>query len=205
MPVLRLPGNANRVSGRPASSGRAGQDGIAAAMSSTTIAHRLKHSLPVLHKRKLDPNDPNPCRGCSDCCEYIAIPISRPRSRSDFDELFWYLLHRNVWIFVDDENDWFVQINTPCLELSEHRCGAYLRRPHICRDYAVDECTTYAPGDPDKYLFKSPADLIGWIKVHRPTTFARLVKHYPGGFPGTTDNSTIGRTEPSSSNSAHSA
>jgi len=157
-------------------------------MSSKSIPDRLYQSLPVLHKRTYDPSDPNPCRGCSDCCEYIAIPISRPRSRSDFDELFWYLLHRNIWIFVDDENDWFVQVNTPCLELSEHRCGAYQRRPHICREYEVDECTTYAPGDPDKFLFRNPAELAAWIQTHRPTTFARLAKHYPDGFPGTTDN-----------------
>lgn len=174
-------------------------------MSSSSVADRLKHSLPVLHKRTYDANDPNPCRGCSDCCEYIAIPISRPRSRSDFDELFWYLLHRNIWIFVDDENDWFVQVNTPCQELNNHRCGAYERRPHICREYEVEECTTYAPGDPDKYLFRTPQELVEFVRVHRPKTFERLRKHYADGFPGTTDNCKGQEFDSPSSRSAQSA
>ncbi len=171
-------------------------------MSVSMLVDRLTQSLPVLEKRTLDPNDPNPCRGCSDCCEYIAIPISRPRSKSDFDELFWYLLHQNIWIFVDDENDWFVQVNTPCSALSEHRCGVYRRRPHLCREYSVEECTTYAPGDPDKYLFKSPDDLREFVKLHRPKTYARLVKHYPDGFPTKSDNST---PAPSTARSVQSA
>jgi len=158
------------------------------AMSISIIAGRAETSLPVLQQRRLEPNDPDPCRGCSDCCEYIAIPISRPRSRSDFDELLWYLLHQNIWIFVDDENDWFVQVNSPCEALHQRRCGIYRRRPHICREYAVDECTRHAPGDPDKHLFRNAEELLAFVARYRPKTYARLKGHYPDGFPSTPDN-----------------
>ncbi len=154
---------------------------------------RLLPSLPVrlpiaqTPKRALDPDDPDPCRGCSDCCEYIAVPISRPRSNRDYDELFWYLVHRNVWVFVDDEGDWFVQFNTPCRQLQNRRCGIYSRRPHVCRDYKVDECTTYGEGTGEKYLFRSTDELLAFLRSRRPKTYVRLAARYPDGFPSAVD------------------
>ncbi|MFO0972298.1 MAG: YkgJ family cysteine cluster protein [Phycisphaerae bacterium] len=140
-------------------------------------------NLPVLVKRTLDPRDPNPCRGCSDCCEYVAVPLARPRARKDYDELFWFLLHRNVWIFIDEDDDWFIQFNTPCLQLRDQRCGIYDRRPVLCRDYAVADCTTYAPGSGQKTLFTRPDEFAAWVQKHRPKTYARLQSYYGGAWP----------------------
>jgi Fe-S-cluster containining protein len=142
------------------------------------------HILPaVTPQRTLDPSDPDPCRGCSDCCEYVAVPLDRPRTPRDFDEIIWFLLHRNVWVFIDEENDWFVQFNSPCSRLTSHRCGVYPQRPGLCRRYRVDECTTYGEGPADKYLFTSPDELLAYLRDKRPKTLARLRKLYPGGFP----------------------
>lgn len=139
---------------------------------------RLPLKLPVVQKRTYDANDPNPCRGCSDCCEYISVALDTPRACRDFDEMFWFLLHQHVWIYIDEPNDWYVQFNTPCAELREQRCGFYANRPRICKEYAVDECTTYGEGDPHKHLFTSPDDLFQYLRVHRPKTLRRLEKYY---------------------------
>lgn len=150
-------------------------------------------SLPLLRaRREYDPNDPNPCRGCSDCCEYIAIPISRPRTRRDFDELLWFLLHQNVYLFVDDENDWYVQFNTPCTALVEQRCGVYRQRPRICHEYKVDECTTYSDGPAEKLLFTSPDELLAYVRTKRPKTFRHLSELYPDGFPSVAPDQQVG-------------
>ena len=59
---------------------------------------------PVLGvKKAFDPNDTNPCEGCSYCCEYIAMEIDKPTTVNDFDYIFWYLIHKDVWVYVDEE------------------------------------------------------------------------------------------------------
>jgi Fe-S-cluster containining protein len=134
--------------------------------------------LPVIQKREYDPKDPDPCRGCCDCCNYVAVSISRPRSFRDFDELYWFLLHEKVWVYVDEENDWYVQFNTPCSELRDKRCGIYPRRPKVCREYEVHDCTTYGEGEAEKFLFKCPEDLFAYLKKRRPKMYAQIATYY---------------------------
>lgn len=141
-------------------------------------------ALPVIHPRTLDPRDPDPCRGCSDCCEYVTVNISAPRTFKDFDEIVWFLMHENIWVFIDDENDWYLQFNTRCTELrADQRCGFYPHRPRICRDYDVTDCTTYAEGDPHTHLFTAPGEFLTYVRDRHPRMHARLTKLYeaPGG------------------------
>ena len=121
-----------------------------------------------------DKNDPNPCAGCSHCCEYMALEIDRPVSAKDFDQIRWYLLHKNVWVYVDDENDWHVQFNTPCEKLELQRCSYYEGRPQICRDYEPMDCVRYGEGEAEKFLFKNETDLFRYLKKRRPVTYRKL-------------------------------
>jgi len=61
-------------------------------------------------QRTYDPKNPNPCLGCSNCCEYIATQIDRPTTIRDFDQIIWYLIHKDVWVYIDEENDWYIQL-----------------------------------------------------------------------------------------------
>ena len=82
----------------------------------------------------------NPCAGCDHCCRYITINIPTPRTKLDFDNIRWYILHQNVCVFLDWEGDWMVQFDTTCEWLVDGRCTHYRFRPEICRDYDPADC-----------------------------------------------------------------
>ena len=108
------------------------------------------------------------CEHCTAaCCRYIALPIDKPETRADFDDVRWYLLHEHVSVFVED-GDWYIAFNTPCRHLQpDNRCGIYETRPRVCRAYSTDNCDYHsgdygweehfsAPEHLDEYLVRNP-------------------------------------------------
>jgi len=82
------------------------------------------------------------CEKCTGlCCRYFAFPIETPEDKDDFDDIRWYLCHKNVTVFVED-GDWYLNIKNKCRHLSDkdNRCKIYNKRPNICRGYKHDVC-----------------------------------------------------------------
>ncbi len=81
------------------------------------------------------------CEHCvAACCRYLAIPIDKPTSRRDYDDLRWYLMHEGILVFVED-GDWYVQYATKCKNLgADNLCQVYETRPEICREYEAGNC-----------------------------------------------------------------
>jgi Fe-S-cluster containining protein len=104
----------------------------------------------------------NPCEGCDHCCRYVSIQIDRPTTKHEFDNVRWYLLHKNVSVMIDYEGDWLIQFDTPCRWLVDGRCTHYELRPEICRDYDPAECERYA-GPAEKVLLRTPEDLARYL------------------------------------------
>jgi len=75
------------------------------------------------------------------CCRYFALPIETPKTKEDYDDIRWYLCHKDITIFVDD-GDWYINIKNKCRHLSEkdNRCRIYDKRPGICRQYRHADC-----------------------------------------------------------------
>jgi len=133
---------------------------------------------PVLAKmKKFDPKDPNPCSECSYCCEYVALEIDAPTTVRDFDTIYWYVLHKDVWVYIDTENDWYIQFNTKCEKLVDQRCGHYHSRPVMCRSYAVKSCSRYGTGEgEEKVIFKNQNDLFNYLSKRRPSMYKKLIE-----------------------------
>lgn len=89
------------------------------------------------------------CEHCTGvCCRYIALPIEKPKTRRDFDDIRWYVMHQGISVFCED-GDWYVQIAARCENLlPDNRCEIYEDRPAICREYKAGECD-YQGGDYD--------------------------------------------------------
>jgi Fe-S-cluster containining protein len=81
------------------------------------------------------------CHKCqAACCRYLALPIDKPKSRSDYDDIRWYLTHKDVSVFVE-EGDWYINFNADCRHIDgKHRCAIYDHRPKICRGYSTHDC-----------------------------------------------------------------
>jgi len=81
------------------------------------------------------------CEHCTAaCCRYLALPLDRPRTARDYDDIRWYLMHEGISVFVE-EGDWYIQFQTRCRNLlPDNRCGVYDTRPEICMEYEPGEC-----------------------------------------------------------------
>lgn len=81
------------------------------------------------------------CEHCTAaCCRYLALPLDKPRTQRDYDDIRWYLLHEGVTVFVED-GDWYIQFLTRCRQLgADNRCQVYETRPEICRDFEPGDC-----------------------------------------------------------------
>ncbi len=100
------------------------------------------------------------CEHCAAaCCRYLALPIDKPTTRRDYDDIRWYLMHEGVSVFVE-EGDWYVQYQTRCRGLgADNRCTIYETRPEICRDYEANSCD-YEGGEYGYDLFFTHAKQI---------------------------------------------
>jgi Fe-S-cluster containining protein len=82
------------------------------------------------------------CDKCTGlCCRYFALPIETPEDKEDYDDIRWYLCHKDITVFVED-GDWYINIKNRCRYLSEadYSCKIYNKRPRICREYATKDC-----------------------------------------------------------------
>ena len=104
------------------------------------------------------------CRGL--CCRYFALPIETPETKEDYDDIRWFLCHKDISVFVED-GDWYLSAGNKCRYLSEgdHRCLIYDRRPKICRKYKHADCD-FVRGEYDYELhFLSDKDMDEYIKI----------------------------------------
>ncbi len=83
----------------------------------------------------------NPCKNCSKCCEYLAVEIDKPESKKDFDNVIWFVLHKNVQVYIGLDNHWYIEFKSKCKELNPKGwCKQYEQRPKICRKYSAKNC-----------------------------------------------------------------
>jgi Fe-S-cluster containining protein len=105
------------------------------------------------------------CEKCDGkCCKYVAIEIDNPTELKDFEDIRWYVAHKNIQVYVDEDYQWHVEFLTPCEFLGENNsCQIYEKRPVICREYGQDECLFYNDYE-EKYTFKSIEEIDDYVK-----------------------------------------
>ena len=81
------------------------------------------------------------CEKCGAvCCKHVALEIDRPTTKQEYDNIRWYLLHRDIEVFIEDDGKWYLKFQTACTRLEKSgKCGYYGDRPSIC--------SAYPPGD----------------------------------------------------------
>ncbi len=107
------------------------------------------------------------CDKCSGlCCRYFALPIETPEDKGDYDDIRWYLCHKNTTVFVED-GDWYINIKNKCKHFSEkdNRCEIYDKRPRICRQYSHKNCD-FVEGEYDYELhFTNDKQMEEYMKI----------------------------------------
>ncbi|OVE76062.1 hypothetical protein BVX97_02480 [bacterium E08(2017)] len=110
------------------------------------------------------------CEVCgAKCCKYVCMEIDEPSCRSDYDNIRWYLRHRDVHVFIDHEDSWCIEFKAVCDSLDESgRCQDYDDRPKVCRKHGdVDECDLYHDDKPPyKVNFETCAAFEEWLDAN---------------------------------------
>lgn len=104
------------------------------------------------------------CHRCDECCRYIATEIDKPTAKRDYQNLIWFLLHENVGVYIDFDNDWYLEFKTPCKALKNNLCSIYNERPQMCREYNQADCTNYNKSKAEKYYFNDADELKKYLK-----------------------------------------
>lgn len=108
------------------------------------------------------------CKDCQGiCCKHVAIQLDTPEDLDDFEDIKWYVAHKNIRVWIDSENDWYVEFITPCKFLkADFMCGYYEGRPKICRSYSEETCVGPKNDHEAKVFFESIHDVEDWIMKH---------------------------------------
>lgn len=118
------------------------------------------------------------CRGCVKCCTYITIEIDAPRAAWEYDQWIWALHHRNIQLYVERPERWFIHVETVCEKLNdEGRCSIYGRHPVLCREYDPRACERRLPLADTRAWFEDGAGLEGWLREERPAHYRRLMEY----------------------------
>lgn len=106
------------------------------------------------------------CHKCqASCCRYLALPIDKPKTRQDYDDIRWYLTHKDVSVFVD-EGDWYINFDADCRHIkADHRCAIYDHRPKICRGYSTHNCDLTSDEYDHELHFNHDKQMEEYIKV----------------------------------------
>lgn len=98
------------------------------------------------------------CDRCNGkCCRRLAVQLDNPETLDDYEDIFWYLFHKDALVYVDMDGRWWIQFPIPCTKLDEDgKCTIYKKRPSVCRKATLKECD--ANYNDVKILFKDEKD-----------------------------------------------
>ncbi len=107
-----------------------------------------------------------PCEKCGGrCCGYVAIEIDRPTTKKEYDHIRWYLVHKDVHVFVDHDKKWHIEFKSSCTHQSANkRCEIYSTRPQICRGHGNSEGDCEYYDTPYSLNFTTAAEFEKWLK-----------------------------------------
>lgn len=102
------------------------------------------------------------CGNCpSLCCRDMVLPIEKPKTREDVEELKWQIQYDTISVFVRSYR-WYLLIKGKCMYLSrDNLCKIYERRPDKCRRLSPPDCERY--GDFYDVLIKTPEELEDYL------------------------------------------
>jgi Fe-S-cluster containining protein len=105
------------------------------------------------------------CPQCeSKCCRSVTIEIDVPRSKKAIGEVRWFVLHKDVLVYVDHDKKWHVEFKTRCTALTENNlCTIYEERPLICRQYPKKDETCEYEENPYKRIFRTQGEVIAYF------------------------------------------
>ncbi len=113
------------------------------------------------------------CEECdAACCKAVAIEIDEPTTKEDWEDIRWQVAHKNIIVYLDNEDDWLIEFHTPCDQLDEkNRCKIYDKRPTMCHKHDPDGCIKNGEGKFYKILFRTIEDVDEYLAKKKKNKF----------------------------------
>ena len=109
---------------------------------------------------------PEKCKMCGTCCNYISVQLDEPEDHDDYDEICWFLMHKGTKVYLDDDEDWFLEVAVPCKAQSQDgSCLVYENRPTVCKEHDPDQCENNGEGSAYNILFTSVEDFKAYLRI----------------------------------------
>ncbi len=85
------------------------------------------------------------CKECNaPCCRGITMLITKPRTKTEINELTQYLHFDTARVFIRN-NKWYLIFDGNCIYLSKkNMCRKYTKRPARCRRHNPPDCERFA-------------------------------------------------------------
>ena len=115
------------------------------------------------------------CKNCGGCCNHIAIELDKPKDIDEYTEIIWYLMHKNIMVGIDHEDDWYIEFKAECKARIDNKCAIYDSRPHICKEYESEECELHGEGSAWKHEWHSREDFLDYLKEHNPEIYEKII------------------------------
>jgi len=112
------------------------------------------------------------CEQCGKCCRYVFIDLDEPEEKVDWEEMRWFLTHKKVKIY-KDEDGWGVEFITDCKYLINNKCSIYEKRPDVCRDHIPGECDNEEGTFDYELIFDNVEDFDKWLEKNKPKTHSK--------------------------------
>ena len=108
------------------------------------------------------------CKTCvSKCCRYLALEVDAPKSKSDFDNIRWFLAHRGISVFVDKKK-WYMEVKNKCKYLAKNNmCNIYDKRPDICKKHSNHECENISENFLHDFTFNNMEEFDKFLRNKR--------------------------------------
>ncbi|MFQ5863514.1 MAG: YkgJ family cysteine cluster protein, partial [Candidatus Brocadiales bacterium] len=124
------------------------------------------------------------CGECDVCCKYVSVEIDKPITKTEIEDVKFYLYHEGTSVYIDHDNDWYILFESKCDKLNSNGlCTIYEDRPPICRNFERESCHEQDWHESHKVLFQDVKDLMGYLRKARPTFYKKHYSSYTGHRP----------------------
>ncbi len=96
------------------------------------------------NKIEKDIENKNLCKACkAPCCRGITMLITKPRTKTEINELTQYLHFDTASVFIRNSK-WYLMFDGKCIYLSGNNlCKKYTKRPPRCRRHNPPACERF--------------------------------------------------------------
>jgi len=90
--------------------------------------------------------------------------------KNNYETIRWYVAHKNISVYVEEDGFWYVEFRTPCKYLDKDKCSIHekfaknkVKSPKICKEFKINQCPQFNDYE-ELYTFNKMKEVDNYIK-----------------------------------------